>query len=189
VEGLRDRDGDVAAATSPSDSSLATLVDEHSAAVYRLARSIVRDPGLADDVTQETFIKVWKHHDSFRGEGAIRGWILRIAHREAIATLRRSRDAVTDPDHLASATDSMSVSATGNMSVSRVVEGRLAYAGFQEALDELDELSRAVLVLREVEGMSYDEISTTVGVPVSTVKIRLLRARRRMSVRLEGWRG
>lgn len=167
-------------ADTNSDASLAALVNEHSAAVYRLAGSIVRDPGLSDDVTQETFIKVWKHRDEFRGDGSIRGWILRIAHRESIAALRRVRDAATDPDRLVSPTD--------HVSVSRVVEGRFAYEGFRAALDELDELSRAILVLREVEGMSYDEIAETVGVPVTTVKTRLLRARREMSTRLEGWR-
>jgi len=160
--------------------SLAALVGEHSGAVYRLARSIVGDPGLADDVTQETFIKVWKRHGEFRGDGSLRGWILKIAHREAITVLRRSRDAATDPDRLAVPPDPMRVS--------RVVEGRLAYEGFQAALAELDELSRAVLVLREVEGLAYDEIADALEVPVPTVKTRLLRTRRQLAAKLEGWR-
>lgn len=159
---------------------LSALIDEHSEAVYRLARSVVRDPGLSDDVTQETFIKVWKHFDDFRGDGSVRGWILRIAHREAISALRRIRDAATDPDHLDVPPD--------RITVSRVVEGRAALEGFRSALDDLDELSRAVLVLREIEGMSYEEIAETTGVPVTTVKTRLLRARRSMSTKLEGWR-
>jgi RNA polymerase sigma-70 factor (ECF subfamily) len=166
--------------TRSTDASLAALVDEYSGAVYRLARSIVGDPGLSDDVTQETFIKVWKHHAEFRGEGSIRGWILRIAHREAIAALRRNRDAATDPDQLGHHPVSIAVS--------RVVEGRFAFEGFREALDELDELSRAVLVLRELEGLPYEEIALALDVPVPTVKTRLLRARRRMSTLLEGWR-
>lgn len=166
--------------SAASDAALAALIDEHSGSVYRLARSIVGDPGLADDVSQETFIKVWKHLDEFRGEGSLRGWILRIAHREAIAALRRRRDAATDPDHFGD-----ELAAT---SVSRVVEGRLAYDQFLVALDELDDLSRAVLVLREVEGLPYDEIAEALDVPVPTVKTRLLRARRRLSTLLEGWR-
>lgn len=166
--------------SAASDAALAALIDEHSGSVYRLARSIVGDPGLADDVSQETFIKVWKHLDEFRGEGSLRGWILRIAHREAIAALRRRRDAATDPDHFG---DELAVT-----SVSRVVEGRLAYDQFLVALDELDDLSRAVLVLREVEGLPYDEIAEALDVPVPTVKTRLLRARRRLSTLLEGWR-
>ena len=163
-----------------SDASLAALVDEHSGAVYRLARSIVGDPGLSDDVTQETFIKVWKHLDEFRGDGSIRGWILRIAHREAITALRRRRDAATDPDHLGHPLDPLTVS--------RVVEGRFAYEGFRTALESLDELSRAILVLRELEGLPYEEIAEALDVPIPTVKTRLLRARRQMSTLLEGWR-
>lgn len=166
--------------SAASDAALAALIDEHSGSVYRLARSIVGDPGLADDVTQETFIKVWKHLAEFRGDGSIRGWVLRIAHREAIAALRRRRESATDPDHFR---DHLA-----DVSVSRMVEGRLAYQEFLATLDSLDELSRAVLVLREVEGMPYDEIAETLDVPVPTVKTRLLRARRRMSTVLEGWR-
>lgn len=166
--------------TGESDAPLAALVAEHSASVYRLARSVVRDPGLSDDVTQETFIKVWKHADEFRGEGSMRGWILRIAHRESIAALRRRRDAPADPHTLDHPADPMTVG--------RVVEGRLALEGFNEALDTLDELSRAILVLREVEGLPYEEIADALEVPIATVKTRLLRARRSMAVTLEGWR-
>ena len=166
--------------TAESDATLAALIAEHSASVYRLARSVVRDPGLTDDVTQETFIKVWKNADEFRGEGSMRGWILRIAYREAIAALRRRRDAPTDPFTLAHPADPMTVG--------RVVEGRLAFESFAEALDSLDETSRAILVLREVEGLSYEEIAGTLEVPIPTVKSRLLRSRRSMAISLEGWR-
>ena len=158
----------------------ALLVAEHSAAVYRLARSVVRDPGLADDVTQDTFIKVWKHVDEFRGDGSMRGWILRIAHNTAVSTLRKIRDSATDPAKLPDAHETL----TPN----RVVEGRLALDELREALDGLDELTRAVVVLREVEGMSYDDIASTLDVPIPTVKTRLLRGRRRLATLLEGWR-
>ena len=162
------------------DASLAALIDEHSTAVYRLARSIVRDAALSDDVTQETFIKAWRHLHEFRGDGSMRGWILRIAHREAITVLRRTRESATDPAKLRERTDPVEISA--------VVEGRIAYERFQTALGSLDELSRSILVLREVEGLTYDEIADMIDVPVPTVKTRLLRARRRMAHELEGWR-
>ncbi len=156
------------------------LVKEHSAAVYRLARSVVRDPALADDVTQETFIKVWKHADDFRGEGSMRGWILRIAHNTAVSTLRTIRDSATDPMKLPD--DPVAVTPT------RIVEGRLAVDELRDALDGLDDLTREIVVLREVEGMSYEDIADTLDVPIPTVKTRLLRGRRRLAVLLEGWR-
>lgn len=156
------------------------LVVEHSAAVFRLARSVVQDAALADDVTQETFIKVWKHLDTFRGDSSIRSWILRIAHNTAVSTLRTVRDSATDPVKLPQAVDPIPTN--------RVVEGRLAADDLRAALAQLDDLTREIVVLREVEGMSYDEIADTLGVPIPTVKTRLLRARRRLGVMLEEWR-
>jgi RNA polymerase sigma-70 factor (ECF subfamily) len=171
--------GPARASASP-DASFAEIVQEHSAAVYRLARSVVQDPALADDVTQDTFIKVWKHLDEFRGEGSLRGWILRIAHNTAVSTLRKIKDSATDPSKLPHAHDPIGTT--------RVVEGRLAADELRVALDELDDLSREIVVLREVEGMTYEDIADTLGVPIPTVKTRLLRARRRLSISLEGWR-
>ena len=156
------------------------LVVEHSAAVFRLARSVVQDAALADDVTQETFIRVWKHLDSFRGDSSLRSWILRIAHNTAVSTLRTIRDSATDPVKLPQVQDPIPTT--------RVVEGRLAADDLRDALDQLDDLTREIVVLREVEGMSYDEIAETLEVPVPTVKTRLLRGRRRLGVVLEEWR-
>lgn len=159
----------------------AAIVDEHGPAVYRLAKSVVRDNALAEDVAQETFIKVWKHLADFRGDGSLRGWILRIAHNQAVSTLRRIRDSATDPAKLPEASEPIAVT--------RVVEGRLAAAELMDAMEGLDELSRAIVVLREVEGLSYDEIATTLDVPIPTVKTRLLRARRELARHLDAWRG
>ena len=164
----------------PRDASFAAIVEEYSGAVYRLARSVVRDPALADDVTQDTFIAVWKHLDEFRGEGSMRGWILRIAHNTSVSTLRRIKDSATDPSKLPDA--------HVEIGVNRVVEGRIAVGELRDALAELDQLSREIVVLREVEGLSYDDIAQTLGVPIPTVKTRLLRARRRLANSLEGWR-
>ena len=70
----------------------------------------------------------------------------------------------------------------------QVVEGRLAADQLVAALATFDDLTREIVVLREIEGMSYEDIADTLGVPVPTVKTRLLRARRRLSTMLEGWR-
>jgi RNA polymerase sigma-70 factor (ECF subfamily) len=165
---------------SADDGSFALIVEEHSAAVYRLARSVVRDPALADDVTQDTFVKVWKHLDGFRGESSLRSWILRIAHNTAVSTLRTIRDSATDPSKLPELGDPIGTP--------RLVEGRLAVDDLREALEQLDDLTRSIVVLREVEGMSYDDIAATLDVPIPTVKTRLLRARRRLATMLDEWR-
>lgn len=168
----------------PTDTSgappFAAIVNEYGPAVFRLAKSVVRDSALADDVAQETFIKVWKHLPEYRGEGSLRGWILRIAHNQAVSTLRKIRDSATDPGRMPEQHDPIGTN--------RVVEGRIAASELIDALDELDELSRAIVVLREVEGFSYDEIAETLDVPIPTVKTRLLRARRDLARRLDDWR-
>lgn len=163
-----------------ADASFADLVEEHTPAVYRLARSVVRDSALADDVVQDTFISVWKNQDQFRGEGSMRGWILRIAHNTAVSTLRRIKDSAVDPQRFPEQSDPIGIS--------RVVEGRAALVDLRTALEGLDDLSREIVVLREVEGMSYEEIADTLDVPIPTVKTRLLRARRQLSATLEGWK-
>lgn len=151
------------------DDALRELFADHGASVYRMARSVVRDPGLAEDVTQETFIRAWQRHESYRGEAPILHWLLRIAHNLAVSTLRTIREESTDPGRLPT---------PESAEPDRVVEGRLL---IDEALDALDPLSRAVLVLREVEQLSYAEISDVLQVPMPTVKTRLFRARHRLS--------
>ena len=81
-----------------------------------------------------------------------------------------------------------SAAADDGSATTRVVEGRLAADDLRHALEQLDDLTREIVVLREVEGMSYDEIAETLEVPVPTVKTRLLRGRRRLGVALEEWR-
>lgn len=157
------------------------LMVEHSDAVYRLALGVVRDASLAEDVAQDTMVKAWIALPTFRGEGSLRGWLLRIAHNTAISTLRTRRAIVIDPF------DMPEEPFPPERTVERKVEGAQAIAAFEGALDLLDDLSRSIVVLRELEGLSYEEISGLLKVPLPTVKTRLLRARRRLSTALEEW--
>lgn len=160
---------------------LHNLVVEHADAVYRLALSVVRDPALAEDVAQDTMVKAWLALPTFRGDSSLRSWLMRIAHNTAISTLRTRRAAVTDPAHMP---EQVSVD---ERTVERKVESGEAMDAFVQALDHLDDMSRSIVVLREVEGMAYDEIARVLNVPLPTVKTRLLRARRRLSNVLREW--
>ncbi len=160
---------------------LHNLVVEHADAVYRLAYSVVRDSALAEDVAQDTMVKAWIALPTFRGDSSLRSWIMRIAHNTAISTLRTRRALVTDP------ADIPERASASERTVERKVEGDEAMDAFVQALDLLDDLSRSIVVLREVEGMAYDEISRVLNVPLPTVKTRLLRARRRLSTALKEW--
>lgn len=152
------------------DRRLNDLIDAHSDAVFHVAFGILHDRQHAEDVVQETMLRSWRSLGGFRGDSSERTWVLRIAHNTAIDALRRRRDLATDPVDIPEIEDRSDPAdrAAGMDSIAAV--GR--------ALAELDALSRSIIVLREVEGMSYQEIADALDVPVATVKTRLLRARR-----------
>lgn len=162
------------------DLDISELVAEHSDAVFRVAMSVTRDSALAEDVSQDAIIKAWQALPTYRGEAPLRNWILRITHNTAVSALRKRREELRDPAELPERTSHVSVEST--------VQDHIAFERFTEALDELDETSRAIVTLRELEGCSYDEICDILELPLPTVKTRLLRARRQLARSLEGWR-
>lgn len=141
--------------------------------MYRVAFGVLRDQGLAEDVVQETMIKAWRSMEGFRGDSSTRTWVLRIAHNTAVDALRRRRERVVAPEDLRRDGD-----ATTMDDPARRFAGREDVGVLRDALASLDELSRTIVVLRELEGLSYQDIARTLEVPVTTVKTRLLRARR-----------
>ena len=172
----------VETASAPTaESVLAELLELHVDSMYRLARSIVREATLAEDVVQESLIRAWQAAASFRGDASMRSWALRITHNTAISMLRKRREESRDPALLPDTVDVQS-------GLDRRVQGRLMLDDLWQALDTLDPLSRTITVLREVEGMSYEEISATLEVALPTVKTRLFRARRQLAGTLEHWR-
>lgn len=169
------------------DQKLERLIAEHGEAVYRVAVSVVRDPTAAEDVAQEALLKAWQALPSYRGEAPLRSWLLRITHNTAVSSIRRRREDPLDPALLPDHTPTGAGVAAAD-SPEHAVERRASMAAFETALAELDDLSRSIVVLRELEGMSYEDIAQLLDVPLPTVKTRLLRARRVLSVSLEGWR-
>lgn len=159
---------------------LTYLVENYSDAVYRVARSVVRENELAEDASQEALLKAWQALPTFRGDAPLRNWVLRITHNTAVSILRSRREEIRDPELLPD-------SVQGG-TVERSVEDTFAMGAFEDALGQLDELSRSIVVLREIENMSYDEISEVLDVPLPTVKTRLLRARKVLSSALSEWR-
>jgi RNA polymerase sigma-70 factor, ECF subfamily len=164
---------------SVAPEKLRVAIDQHAAVIYRLALSIVRDPALADDVVQETLIKAWRAAPLDPSGAVPRAWMTKVARNTAISMLRSRREEPTSDDRLPERP-------TG-LTVARAVEGRAALSELRDALDTLDEDARALVVLREIDGMSYEDIAAAMDLPLSTVKTRLFRARQSLKRALEAW--
>lgn len=164
---------------APDPEVLRAVVDRHAAAVYRVARSIVHDPALADDVVQETMLKAWRNSPVGPGEEIPRNWLLKVARNTAISLLRTRREDLHGPDTLPEG--------PGGVSITRTVEGRAQVDDLLEALQHLDEDARALIVLKEVHDLSYEEIATALELPLPTVKTRLFRARKALKNSMKEW--
>ncbi|MEJ2758744.1 MAG: sigma-70 family RNA polymerase sigma factor [Anaerolineales bacterium] len=132
--------------------------------VYRLSG----DLQFAEDIAQETFIRVWDKLHTYRPVGSFRSWVYRIATNAALDTLRRKREEVDIED--------VPLSAPGSGVEQTIIRQQQAEL-VRQAVVELPEASRVVLVLREYEGLSYQEIADSLQIPVGTVMSRLSYAR------------
>jgi RNA polymerase sigma-70 factor, ECF subfamily len=153
------------------------LVGAYAPAVYRLALSIVSDHQLAEDVVQEVMFKAWTKLHTLRDPSFERAWVLRIAHNVAVSLGRRRREAPVDPaDFPERPTE---------LSPERSVIARADLAAVAEALDAMDDRTRSIVVLRELEGLALDEISVITGLAPPAVRTRLFRARRQLQQSVE----
>lgn len=145
---------------------------------YNLARWLTRNDHDADDVVQEAFLRAYRFFPSFRGTDA-RAWVLTIVRNACWTFLRasRAREVVAGFDETDEPADA-AASAEEDL-VRRADGARLA-----RALDELPAEFREVVVLRELEELSYREIAEVAGIPVGTVMSRLARGRRRLQAAL-----
>lgn len=155
------------------------LVDGSHELVFRLAMALTGDRDEAADVTQETYLRAWERLDGLRDRGAATAWICRIARNVAHDRRRGWWSRVRAP--LDAALAERPAPAAG---ADEALEGAERAAAVRRALARLPEKHRVVLLLREVEGMSYEQIADALGLPVGTVESRLHRARRGLARRL-----
>lgn len=155
------------------------LVLKYQQKVANLVARYVRDPGETLDVTQETFIKAYRALPGFRSESAFYTWLYRIAINTAknyLVSMGR-RPPGTDVDTESAEQQDLS----GRMRDTDTPENQLLTAEIaktvQQAIDELPEDLRTAVVLRELEGMSYEEIANAMSCPIGTVRSRIFRAR------------
>jgi RNA polymerase sigma-70 factor (ECF subfamily) len=147
------------------------LVDRHRQVVLRVAARIVGSDE-AEDVSQDAFLRAFHRLAHFRGEAPFRSWLLRITHNAALDHLGRRRAEPVDPE-----TFDTSESRTARPPADRL-EVRERIERLERKLRGLPPHHRAVLVLRDAEGLSYEEIADITDTPLGSVKGRLHRARR-----------
>jgi RNA polymerase sigma-70 factor (ECF subfamily) len=146
------------------------LVERHQQVALRVAARIVGGVD-AEDVTQDAFLRAYHRLELFRGEAPFRSWLLRIVHNAALDHQARRRPEPIDPDALPHDTESHE-----RLPAARL-ETRERIDRLERKIAALPEHHRTVLVLRDVEGLSYDEIASITETPLGSVKGRLHRAR------------
>jgi RNA polymerase sigma-70 factor (ECF subfamily) len=157
--------------------------------VFRTVVGVVRDEHEARDVCQEVWVTVWKNLATFRGDAKFSTWLHPIAVRRAIDSLRRRQKwlhrflpfLAERDESVEAVAEPVATDANPREESERVERSER----FEQALAALPEKHRSVLVLREVEGLSYDEIAKTINCRPGTVMSRLFNARRMLAQKLE----
>ncbi|GAB3441188.1 RNA polymerase sigma factor [Massilia solisilvae] len=176
-------DADLAARIAAGDHhAFALLMRRHNRALFRAARSILRDDGEAEDALQDAYLQAYRAIGSFRGDARLSTWLTRIVVNEAIARSRKSR-------RRGNITPLFPADEHGNSAVEAAMDEERTDSPEQEAmraearvllersLDALPEAFRTVFVLRAVEEMSGEEVAACLGIPEATVRSRFFRAR------------
>lgn len=151
------------------------LVVRYRSHVINFIFHMYGDENLAEDVAQTAFVQAWQHLSSFEPRAPFRSWLFRIAKNAALDYLRREKP-VINIDEI--------VYLSGAEKMDILVEDRERTKNIQEAVMELPEASRMVLVLKEYEGLRYQEIAESLEIPLGTVMSRLSYARKKLAGKL-----
>jgi RNA polymerase sigma-70 factor (ECF subfamily) len=164
------------------------LFEKYKQRVYAVALGVVKRPEDAADIVQDAFIKVHRHLATFQGTSSFYTWLYRIVMNLGIDHVRKHRKVVEWGDDVPieqAAGDRTLVPKVADSNPRSTVERRELSEKIRQALDTLPEYHRAVILLREVEGMSYEEIAEVLEVPKGTIMSRLFHARRKMQDQLQ----
>jgi len=168
------------------EAACADLVAEHQRMVVQLAINLLGDRDEALDLSQEVFLRVFRTIHRFRCQSSLRTWIYRIAvnqarNRHRFWRRRHRADQVSLDEHVAAHGDFVSGT---EPTPDRVLAQKDLAERLKAALDRLPFEQRTAIVLREIDGLSYEEIAYSLGIAIGTVKSRLTRARRALRLEL-----
>lgn len=185
----RDIDAELVARVQRGDKrAFDLLVLKYQRKIMRLLSRMVRDPSEVEDVAQEAFIKAYRALPQFRGDSAFYTWLYRIAINTArnwqVANSRRPSTPTSNENE-----DGETFSQIDNLTDNSTPESMLASRQIVEtvnaAIHKLPEDLRTAIVLREIEGMSYEDIAVSMGCPIGTVRSRIFRAREAIAAQLK----
>src|SRR5688500_1754800 len=176
--------------TSGDETARADRVAEHQGMVYALGLHLLGDRDEALDLSQEVFLRVFRTLSSFRGQSALRTWIYRIVinqarNRQRWWRRRHRGSQVSLDEHLTQFGD---LESKRDVLPDRQLASKETAAHIWQALDRLPFDQRTALILREIDGLRYEDIAFSLGVAVGTVKSGLTRARQSLRADLLGIR-
>ncbi len=143
------------------ESAFRELFDRHKNPVYGYVRRRISDPGRSEDITQDVFLALVRNRNGYRRRASFRTYLYRIAHNRVVSEYRSRKETfpLADDAHPAPGGDTEQINQV------------------REALAQIDADQREVVMMREYEGLSYQEISTVLKIPVGTVRSRLFRGK------------
>lgn len=169
----------VAGLCARAEDAYETLIQQYQQPVYGLVYRLLSDPSAASDITQEVFLKIFRSIGSFRGKSSLRTWIYRIAvneaynHRRWFSRHRQEANACAgDPKG-----SGVEACAAPDRSPFELAADSETWTLVEQALTKLNSNFRTVIVLRDIEEMSYEEIAAILDISLGTVKSRILRGR------------
>lgn len=165
-------DGDLAA--------FEVLVRRYTPMMRAYVRRVLGASADVDDVVQEAFVIAWQRLSELEDPAAVKSWLMRIVSRKAMDRVRSRRSTVD--------IDEIEHPAFPHGTPAHAAEARAGVEALNEVLGELPDAQRQCWVLREIGGFTYEEVAEELGVPVTTVRGLLARARKHIIVRMEEWR-
>jgi len=184
----RDIDAELVARVQKGDKrAFDLLVLKYQRKIMRLLSRMIRDPGEVEDVAQEAFIKAYRAIGQFRGDSAFYTWLYRIAINTA-RNWQASNSRRPSSPNVIETQDGETFNQIDNLTdistPESVVASREIVETVNQAIGSLPEDLRTAIVLREIEGMSYEDIAQTMNCPIGTVRSRIFRAREAIAAQL-----
>jgi RNA polymerase sigma-70 factor, ECF subfamily len=164
----------IAGIAAQDQRALRTLIARHQLRVFRFAVRIVRESTIAEDVTNEVFMEVWRNAATFEGRSSPATWLLSIAHNRAVSVLRKRRELSWDEEKANEIADT-----DDNPEV--VAQKSDKSAVMRRCLDGLSAEHRTIVDLVYYHEQSIAEVSAVLGIPEATVKTRMFYARKKLS--------